>query len=117
MEDQLKPYLTEQGIFIPMLNKTLALKNSLHGTQVYYADCYKTPSFKEWLIILYFLEEINELLLKSGGDVLSGLFWTNQNSKDPYFKGYAVCINNNYDSNNLLGFTSTYVAKVRIFID
>ena len=117
MEDQLKPYLTESGIFIPIINKTLSLKNSLRGSQVYYSDCYKVPSFKEWLIILYFLDDVNDIITANNGDPLSGVYWTSKNdNQDPYFRGHGICIYGK-DDDRLLGFTGTYVAKVRIFVD
>ena len=62
-------YIENNGIFIPIINKVLAMKDS-YEKPVIFSKAEKIPTLKEWYIILHFKDEINSLLVNNGGEKL-----------------------------------------------
>ena len=79
-------FVGRKGIFIPLINKVLAMHDSFGGKPVPFEKATMAPTMKEWRIILFFEDKINELLKEHGGDPLKGVWYWSSTS---YSKDYA----------------------------
>ena len=61
-------YIEGRGIYIPAIDKVLAMKDSYEGKAVTFDKAGKAPSIEEWRTILLYREEINRLLIENGGE-------------------------------------------------
>ena len=82
----LKPYYIEgRGIYVPIINKVLAVENSCEGRKVPFevAVSKSVPTVREWLIILFFKGEINIILRELGKEPLrSGWYWSSSTDRN-----------------------------------
>ena len=70
-------YIEGRGIYIPAIDKVLAMKDSYEGKAVTFDKAGKAPSIEEWRTILLYREEINRLLIENGGEPLEqGIYWS-----------------------------------------
>ena len=70
-------YIEGRGIYIPAIDKVLAMKDSYEGKVVTFDKAGKAPSIEEWRTILPYREEINRLLIENGGEPLEeGVYWS-----------------------------------------
>ena len=74
----LRPTFIEgQGVFVPVINKVIAMKDEYDGRYVPWSKAKGlTATRDEWYIILYWKDEINQLLKEHGGEPLRGWYWT-----------------------------------------
>lgn len=74
----LRPSFIEgQGVFVPVINKVIAMKDEYDGRDVPWSKAKGvTATRDEWYIILYWKDEINQLLKEHGGEPLRGWYWT-----------------------------------------
>lgn len=72
----IEPYYIEgKGIYIPIIDAVLGMKDEPNGPCEYIL-CDGAPSFRDWLIIYYFKDEINKLLRENGGEEFNeGYYW------------------------------------------
>lgn len=85
----LRPTFIEgQGVFVPVINKVIAMKDEYDGRYVPWSKAKGlTATRDEWYIILYWKDEINQLLKEHGGDPLIGWYWTD--TEHQYTSAYA----------------------------
>lgn len=79
LEKVTKPFYVEgRGVFVPIINKVVAMKDSFDGEPVEWKDAVKAgaPTRDEWYIILYFKDEINRLIVENGGDPIASYYWS-----------------------------------------
>lgn len=85
VSSETKPYWDEEhnGVFIPIINKVLNLKNLSPKEETWdkAMDLAKSvgkelPSQKEMLILSYYKDEINEILAHHDGDLLEDWYWS-----------------------------------------
>lgn len=71
-------YVEGKGIYVPIIGKYLAMKDSFGGEEVNRDEAVKegAPTRDEWYIILFFKDEINRLLRENGGEELDKWYWT-----------------------------------------
>jgi len=97
-KSELKPrYIEGKGIFIPVINKVLAMKDSYNGKCVTWEEAVKAGAFskEDAYIIMYFKDEINRLLKKNGGEPLDDdWYWTSTQYSAAY-AWYLLTFNGN----------------------
>lgn len=117
--EEVKPrYIEGRGIFIPIINKVLDMKDSYDKAFTWeeaielarqYAE--ELPSKKDYLIIAYFIEEINQLLIDNGGVPFCNNYW----SSSEYNEGSAWYMNFHY--NRAYRSNKDYHHRVRTLYD
>lgn len=70
-------YIEGKGIFIPVINKVLAMHDSFDMERVKIDKETEAPTINDWHIIFFFKDRINELLKKHGGEPLKDdCYWS-----------------------------------------
>ena len=94
MKKYFAPYFVQgKGIFVPGVNKYLSLTDSFSGRMVEFSDAEQAgaPSRLEWLSIMDFKEEINQLLMENGGVPLKeDYYWTSTPLDNKY--AFLICV-------------------------
>lgn len=90
-----EPYYIEgRGIYVPIINKALAMHDAYDGKEVEWKKAVEAgaPTKEDWYIILYFKDKINQLLKDNGGTPLSGYHWSS--SESTQYTAWLVAFNN-----------------------
>lgn len=108
----LRPSFIEgQGVFVPVINKVIAMKDEYDGRDVPWSKAKGlTATRDEWYIILYWKDEINQLLKEHGGEPLRGWYWTDTEHQFNSTYAWLVYLNSGYVS----GHTKTSGYQVRL---
>lgn len=105
-------YIKGKGIFIPLMNKILAMKDS-KAMNFYDAVKEGIPTLREWHLIYYFKDKINKLLEENNGEPLKekSLYWSS-NEKDKVW-GWGMFLYDGASGLRYRDFTS-YVRKLYV---
>jgi len=94
--NSLRPTFIEgRGVLVPVINKVIAMKDEYNGKDVPWSKAKgRTATRDEWYIILYWKDEINQLLEEHGGDPLEGWYWTDTEHQSNSTYAWYVGLNN-----------------------
>lgn len=108
----LRPTFIEgQGVFVPVINKVIAMKDEYDGRDVPWSKAKGlTATRDEWYIILYWKDEIDQLLKEHGGDPLIGWYWTD--TEYQFYSAYAWHVTLSYGL--VIHYTKTGGNQVRL---
>ena len=102
-------YIKDRGIFIPGVNKILAMEDSCDGEICQFSEALKqnAPTDEEWDIILVFKDEINQLLKDNGGVPLkdSWFYWSSTKFSETLVWGVSPV----YEPSELFGISKNHL--------
>lgn len=88
----IEPYYVEgRGIYIPLVDAVLDMKDEFDEPREY-MECIGSPELRDWLIIYYFKDQINQLLKEHGGRRLRDDYYWAGDSEDLHGEKYQTII-------------------------